>query len=57
MTQLTPVFMSGFVPIIAHNSQALVGSTAMMAGATRLTMSLCVIVVELTESRSFLFVC
>jgi H+/Cl- antiporter ClcA len=44
---------SGLNPPIDTSIYALVGSAAMMAGFSRTTISLCVILIELTESNVF----
>lgn len=47
---------SGLSPPIDTSIYALVGSAAMMSGFSRTTISLCVILVELTESKLFVLI-
>jgi chloride channel 7 len=52
--RMVAAVFSGLNPPIDTSIYALVGSAAMMAGFSRTTISLCVILVELTENTQFL---
>jgi len=52
--QLMQTMFSTWNPSVDASIYALVGSTAMMSGFSRITISLCVIVIELTENTQYL---